>query len=1402
MPSQRYNWKRFWCPRTGRINLSNGGYLLDPDSELGHIHNSDVVPFDSITQIPSLVLLGEPGIGKTQSMQAQREVIEKRVEKEGNQLIWRDLRSYSSEDRLVRDLFKNERFISWVKGTHLIHLFLDSLDECLLRINTLAALLVDELRKYPVERLILRIVCRTAEWPLTLEEGLKRLWGEDKVGVYELTPLRRKDVLEAAKANNLDPRVFLAEIDRMKAVPLAFKPITLSFLLNIYRRTSQFPSTQAKLYLGGCRLLCEETSENRRSAGLTGNFTTQKRMAAAARIAAVTMFANRYAVWVGVDQGDVPEEDTTVQELCGESDSIEGTQSRVTEGAIKETLSTGLFSSRGPNRMGWAHQTYAEFLSAHYLVQHQMTLTQMMSLIVHPGDPQGKLVPQLHEVAAWLAGMKSGVFQKIMETDPEVLLQSDMASADEKSRAALVETLLRLYNEEKLLDHTLGTYEQYRKLTFPGLAERLRSYICDETKGSTVRRVAMRIAEACELQVLQNDLAHIALDRSQSLSVRTSAVRVINHIGDDETKAKLKPLATGEAGDDPDDELKGYGLQAVWPVHMAAKGLFAVLVHPKRKDFFGAYWLFLSYNLVPHLQSADLPIALEWVEKQESRHKLPHPFKELVDAIMLRGWGQLQRLSVLKAFARAVLSRLQHHDEIVRDRLDPPFSTVLRADDDKRRQVLEVMLPMIRDPKKDSLWLVYSKTPIVLNKDIPWMIKRLEASVSEQTQRAWAQLIAGVFDWREPKYLDTVLTASENNRILNEALARFLKPIELNSPEARRIKKHYLETQEWQKRHQNRPLLVPSLTERIILLLDQFESGDLAAWWRLNREMTLEPNGIHYGNELESDLTVLPGWKTADATIKARIVKAAKRYVLEQDPETCKWLGTDIIARPAFAGYRALRLLLKEASGFVSTIPAEVWKKWAPIILAYPISSGAEGEEPHHNLVGLAYQHAPTEIIETLIVLIDKENREHDSVFITRKVEHCWDDRLANALLIKAKDEKLKPECMGCVLSDLLDHKIDEARVFAESLIALPSALSGKKRSRAIVTARVLMTHAQGAGWSTVWPAIQRDTEFGREVITTVAHGLDRNATSIAKQLTEDQLADLYIWLVQQYPYAEDPGHEGMHFIGSRESVADFRNSILHHLERRGTNKSCDAIRRIGSEFPGERYLRWTLFEAQNITRRRTWVPPRPGDILRMASNQQTRLVQSGDQLISVLIESLKKLEAKLQGEMYAVQFLWDKDEPKDENSFSDFVKLHLDGDLRERGIILNREVRIHGGEKTDIHVDAVIQDSQRKEYDSVTVIIEVKGCWNQELNQAMETQLVDDYMKDSHCQHGLYLVGWFNCEQWNDKDYKKQRAPRIDICEAQRQFDAQAAELSKKNMRIKAFVINTALRKARRRCA
>lgn len=1415
MSNQIYNWKRFWCSRTGSFDLSDGGYLADPDSEWGHLYNPNVKSFESITTTPCLVLFGEPGIGKTHAIQTAQSAIYDKIKDVDDRILCLDLRSYGSEDRLIRNLFEDPTFLSWARGNHRLHVFLDSLDECLLRINTLATLLVDEFKKYPVDRMYLRIACRTADWPTSLEDGLIQLWGKDAVGVYELTPLRRLDVIEAVRANNLDPNFFLQEIDQKEVVPLAIKPVTLSFLINTYIKNGRFPSTQAELYLQGCRKLCEETNEHRRDTRLIGSFTTEQRLAMASRIAAVTIFSNKYAVWTGIDRGNVPDEDTTIQELCRGSEDTDGAQFQVTEIAIKETLATGLFSSRGSNRMGWAHQTYAEFLAARYLAKHQMTLTQIMSLLIHPGDNEAKLVPQLHETAAWMTGMVPEVFRKIVRVNPEVLLRSDITTADPKDCAALVESLLRAYDEGGLMDRDWINQKRYKKLYHPGLVDQLRPYICDGTKGIIVRRVAINIAEACELRTLQNDLANIALDQKEPLPIRNAAAYAVGRIADDIIKVRLKPLATGEAGEDPSDELKGCSLRALWPDHMKIEELFTAITSIKQENYIGAYWMFLSHELVPKLKPSDLPIALKWVEQQESLQDSMYCFEKLMDTIILKSWEHLESPKVLEAFAKTVLSRLKHHDRIVGSHTEPVFGNILSNEDNngKRRRVLETIIPLFSNPERDTVYLIYSVPSLVLSKDITWMLERLQLEKSKEVQLIWANLIKRAFDPRETDHLDAIIDASKSNPILAETFSWLLKPIELNSPEAEKMKVNYLEIQKWQNRDKERPLLTPPPAERIAGLLNECESGNFSAWWYLNREMTLEPDSRFYGNDYESDLTVLPGWKNADNITKVRIVEAAKRYVLEQDPKTHDWLGKDIIHRPAFAGYRALQLLLQEIPGFIFSLLADVWKKWVPIILAYPISNSGNNDrniEIHHKLIKLSYQYAPDEIIQTMIVMIDKENKAHSRIYITHKVKDCWDSRLANALLIKVKDENLKPECMGCLLGDLLDHGVKEAKSFAESLIPLPPPTTEVERFRAIIAAYELMTHADDAGWSIVWPAIQQDTEFGRKLIELLAYEKDMFETKAGKLITEDQLADLYIWIVYQYPHAEDPDYNNEAcWVGFRLKIASLRDSLLNLIKQRGTYKACEAIQQIINEFPESNWLKWILHEAQDIMRRQTWIPPKPGEILKMVGAQSARLVQSGAQLLEVLIESLKRLEIKLQGETPAVIDLWNEFKksrkilykPKDENRFSDYVKRYLEDDLKKNGIIVNREVEIrHGegegkGERTDIHVDAVMRNQCNKVYDSITVIIEVKGCWHQDLNLAMKTQLLDRYLEDNLCQYGLYLIGWFNCTQWDNKDSRKQRSPKVSIDEARKQFDKQATELSQQSTRIKAFVINTALR-------
>jgi len=81
-------------------------------------------------------------------------------EKPDLEVIRLDLHSFGSEDRLYRALVRASSIPPLGQWGHELHVYLDSFDECLLRIDTVAALLADELPRYPLRRVNLRIACR------------------------------------------------------------------------------------------------------------------------------------------------------------------------------------------------------------------------------------------------------------------------------------------------------------------------------------------------------------------------------------------------------------------------------------------------------------------------------------------------------------------------------------------------------------------------------------------------------------------------------------------------------------------------------------------------------------------------------------------------------------------------------------------------------------------------------------------------------------------------------------------------------------------------------------------------------------------------------------------------------------------------------------------------------------------------------------------------------------------------------------------------------------------------------------------------------------------------------------------------------------------------------------------
>jgi len=1238
MPKKDYKWKRFWCPRSGRINLTDGGYLCDPDGEWGRAHNPDLVSLEAIAEIPCLILLGEPGIGKSQELENLKAL----TENNSSQVLELNLRSCTN---LKEDLFKDETFTDWLGGNYHLYLFLDSLDEGLLSIPTLATALIDELRKPKyrnhINRLHLRLACRTFVFPEILEEGLKELWKEANFETYELAPLRRVDVSEAAKAEGFSSDDFLKEIDQKDIVPLAIKPITLRFLLNTYRRHSgQFPSNQRlhELYLEGCKVLCEEINESRRGSNRIGNLDTEQRLIVAARIAAVTIFTNRFAIWTGIDQGDIPAEDVFLQRLYFGCEKANGREVEVTREAIKEVLDTGLFSSRGLYRMGWAHQTYAEFLAAWYLTQHETSLAQIKNLIFSSEDLDQKLIPQLHETAAWLASMRLDILQETIKTDPDVLLQTDVPT-DAEIRESIVENLLTQYEEGKLFDRDRNNYRNYAKLKHPRLVEQLRPYICDFSKQIDARDLAIDIAEVCEVSELQEELVNLALDSSQSIYLRVSATKSLCSIGDAGTRLELKPLAIDQLPEDEDDRLKGYALKAVWSDHLTATELFSSLSHPKKIRLIGSYHIFTEYELVPKLHPKDLVVALDWLMKQGIRC-LGHPFEDLGNKILLKAWEHLDLPGVTEGFVKVALVQWKKHQKIITNdsNLVQQFTASLLHDSEKRRKLIKQAVLTISEAEGNPLALLSSLArSIVIPEDITWMLDCIEKADFEQEQKIWATLIRRMFRYPElmAEEAKVILEISQISSILFDEFSYWTKTIDLDSAEAVRTYTAYLQEQVWQSYdQQHNPPVEPLPKERVLQCLDELELGDLSAWWRLNMEMTLKPESQYYDNEFELDLARLPGWQEADKSTQRTVVEGAKKYVQQQDDVDYGWIGTNTFNRPALAGCRAFLLLLQEVPDFLENLPSEVWQRWASVIVAAPSSN--QHKDFYLKLVKYAYLNAHEKFIKTLITLINKENQEHDCLFVIDRLDQCWDEQLKLTLLEKVQDPLLKPKCVGQLLEELLKQGLTEAKDFAKSLISLPLSLDENEREKALIAARVLVENSEPSSWSFIWKIIQQDSCFGREVFELIAY---RYSHGIRLNLTESQLADLYIWLVHQYPYDEDPDHSNevmAYSVTARDGIARLRDSVLSQLKERGTSEACAEIKCLIQELPYITWLGKTLIDAQANMRRKTWQPPTPEEFLQLVISQEPSNLDLSNQ-IDVIDQRTKRME----------------DEPKIENKIN-----------------------------------------------------------------------------------------------------------------------------------------------------
>ena len=414
LPDLDHNWPRYVLPADTKLSLSDG-FLPDPNGRYERYSNPALLTVTEFFNRRCCVLLGDAGIGKSDTLRKEHERVQALTPQPAN-VIFRSLRDFGS-DVTAEQFLASPEIAAWIEdGETELYLFLDSLDEALLKVDTWSALLSRALVKWPLQRLWLRITCRPAFWPASLGFALARGFG-DNLSRANLAPLRQLDIESAAAEHAIQADRLLTEIRRANATTFAARPLTLKMIFGIFTEHNRLPDTHAAMYEQSCQYLASEHNADVLEAHRLTSVPLDRRMAIVERMAAMSVFCDRrFLQHPNAANAPLPEGTLKASEICSND---------VTPTELREVLASALFSFQNPDVLIWTNWSYAEFLAASWCISQQLTTASIRNLISVSGD-QGVGIPQqLSSTAIWIGELRRELQRYLVKLNPSLLLFID-----------------------------------------------------------------------------------------------------------------------------------------------------------------------------------------------------------------------------------------------------------------------------------------------------------------------------------------------------------------------------------------------------------------------------------------------------------------------------------------------------------------------------------------------------------------------------------------------------------------------------------------------------------------------------------------------------------------------------------------------------------------------------------------------------------------------------------------------------------------------------------------------------------------------------------------------------------------------------------------------------------------
>lgn len=551
------------------------------------------MPFSAFRSRPALVLLGDPGAGKTTEFMKERQAL-------GSGAAYIPARDFI--------YFDIDSHPEWQEKI----LFIDGLDEVRAGARD-SRVPLDKIRRR-LDRLRppgFRISCREADWLGSNDREKLALVApaDGEVTVVHLQPLDEmsvKEILRSALSGDVDE--FLEESRHRGIWPLLKNPLTLQLVVDATRKGEGWPRSRRETFEMACReLAAEQNSEHEIAAPAPPTEVST----AIGYLCALALLADieGYSFLRGTSPSFMDLDQVS-----------EGT--KIAPERLRRALATKLFAAAGEGLFRPVHRQVAEFLGGRYLaelIEEGLPARRVTALMSSPGD--GRVVTPLRGLSAWLATHSREARGLLIDADPVGAgLYGDISGITKTDKTRLLRSLASFATKEPLSGPSptdaRTVHNEYAAWTFRSLVSRDMIPIIDDLlNGREPTPAADRMVKflAGILEHADRDLESLATlvpslhaivdDAGRSPWVRKDALDAYLNIApptETRTQKLIGLLEKSQASElaDPADQMRGTLLRFLYPDQVSPHRVWRYVAPRNRKNLFGSFWIFWNHTLL------------------------------------------------------------------------------------------------------------------------------------------------------------------------------------------------------------------------------------------------------------------------------------------------------------------------------------------------------------------------------------------------------------------------------------------------------------------------------------------------------------------------------------------------------------------------------------------------------------------------------------------------------------------------------------------------------------------------------------------------------------------------------------------------------------------------------------